>query len=202
MSAECLRRLFRFIPIALGDTRVGEPDLSHDVGVATLERFWIDDDDLGLANRTAAADDRARIFLVLTDLTHKPLLKSSRIQITEGRSVFRTFERNEQGELGQPIGGMKRLSAEARPSKGFDEPIDGVLRDRLGSAACDSPRAQVELASLGWSREPNAVAISEIGPTAMRDPMPLNCFEPSNRPLEKCQGRHQITRDSRHERMQ
>ena len=93
VSAECLVGLFWFVPVALRDARVRKPNFSHHVRVTTLEPFWVNDDYCGFSNRTAAADDRARIRLILTNLAHKPFLKRSRIETAEAWCVLYAFAR-------------------------------------------------------------------------------------------------------------
>src|SRR5436309_3300858 len=64
---ERLGRLFRPLPIAIGDVRAADPDLAQGAGSAFQTRLRIDDEDPLVEFRLAAADDLTRAVL---DIAH------------------------------------------------------------------------------------------------------------------------------------
>ena len=201
-GAEGAFGLLRAPPISARDAWALDPDLTDLARTAWRSLLRMDDLDPRSADRRATADQHSSPPVGTTDLHHPVISQRCGVDGQEDRFVRHVVERGEQGGLGQP----ERRAHGRRPKAVRRERLDERARrfrmDRFRSVPRCTPRAEIELGSLGRRRPADAQAVHEARALAVRDPVPRHDLEPPDRMLHERGGRQDVTRDADDERLE
>ena len=150
--------LLRFLPVSLGDARARYPDLSYLIGQAWSQGLWINNDDLLIWHRPAAAHKRPRASILIAAVSHDDLilLKWRHLKLANDRYGYFLPTGNNEGSLGQSITREKGLSPETVGCKGFCKALQCFFANWLGSVKGDLPTTQIESCFLLRSNLTNA----------------------------------------------
>src|SRR5262249_26550039 len=131
-GTEGLCRGFRPVPVAAGDARAAEPDLANLLLAARLSRGGIDDQELVIDRRLAAANEPLDVLAVgLLRGLRSMGAKAVAPDRLNGEPARAFVAGGEQGRLGQAIAGIERLLAETRWGEGLREPRQRLRPNRL-----------------------------------------------------------------------
>ncbi len=97
---------------------------------------------------------------------------------------------DDEGRLGQSVGGVERLAPEAGPFEGRGEPVERAEAYGLGAVEGEPPGAQVEGGAVLLGDLRRAEVVREVGRAAERGPVLGDGPQPADGALEEGERRH------------
>src|SRR6266481_1054890 len=149
----------------------------------------------GFSRKSAACDGAGRGICWAAGTNHTSL-KRRGIKMPDYRLRALFMAGNKERCLGQTVAWIKGRRSKPAARKCFCETLHGFRINRLGSAKCNAPAAQIESVTLLFGDTIHAVLIAEIGTAADGSPEAGYCLEPAFRALYKRKGRHHDTGES------
>ena len=109
---------------------------------------------------------------------------------------------NEQGRLGEAVGGIERIGIEPNPREGGSEALQGVRTNRFGAGESQAPAAQIKPLHGALTDAFAAQPVGEIRATTDRTAVTGDGLQPAARTLEEVARRHQHTGNTAVDRLQ
>ncbi len=194
---EGLGRRLGIAPVTVGDARAGGPDFTDEIVAEHLQAARLDYKHRMFGLAGATAHDRAAIARLRAILRQCRLIETQR-----GNALATLATGDEQGGLGQAVGGEVALLAETTGSEFLGEALQGIEADRLGTGIRHPPAAEVEPCQGGFADPLAAQAVGEVGTTADGAAVFADRFQPAQWPTEEVRRRHQHARHAAEDRLQ
>ena len=177
-------RLQSPVPVAGGDARPVDPDLSDQAVRTRAMALGVDDDDRGAEAGPATGD--------------AGFAAADRIAGRRSRCLgVEAAARHQQRCLGQPVAWPERGRPEAAVRERGGEPFEGVPPDRFRAVVGVAPAPEIEAGAVRRCDPADAQVVGEVGSAAARRPVPGNRPQPADRSLQERGRRHQIGRGTR-----
>jgi len=171
-----------------GHVRCPDPDLADPALGERRAGLGVDDAELPLDARRAAAHERARPGGAPG---HRVPLERGGVDRYRARRRVRRASRHEERRLGEAVAGVRRLGAEPVRREGARERLDRRRSDALGRVERDRPRGEVEPLALLRGRARGAQLVREVRRAADPSPVRGDRAEPADRSHQECLGGHE-----------
>ncbi len=187
----------RVVPVAARDAGAAEPDLADRPVGAGEARARVDDPQVLGPDRPAAAREGGAGLV--GDGAAGRQRRRRHAQPAPRRA--QGLGRDEEGRLGEAVGGAERRRREARRGEALGEAGEGPGPDRLGTAVGDAPPGEVEPRQRGGADALAGQPVGEVRAAADRAAMRADRLEPRGGPGEEGLRAHQHERRAGEDRL-